>query len=193
MTTRDLMALGDRHPLMVAGAFVLLPALAWLLGQLHADGRGGERPWRYGYSALVYLACVPGMFAAVISGYVMFFTHENFLDLSLLVTILPLASMIVTLVLVRKRVSFDLVPGFDRLSGLMTMIGCSFAIALAIQKTRIWIVFGGSIERLFLLAAGVFALLKWGAYMLFRGRAQPRVPPPAFPGTGGSRGAPPAP
>ena len=54
------------------------------------------------------------------------------------------------------------------------MIGCSFAIALVIQKTRIWIVFGGSIDRLILLAVGVFALLKWGTHMLFRSRDEPR-------------------
>jgi len=72
------------------------------------------------------------------------------------------------------------VPGFDRLSGLMVMIGCSFAIALVIQKTRIFIFFGGSIERLFGLAIGVFALLKWGMYMLFRSPAEPKKDAPKF-------------
>jgi hypothetical protein len=64
----------------------------------------------------------------------------------------------------------------------MMMMGCSFAIALAIQKTNIWIFFGGSIEKLFLLAAGVFALLKWGTYALFRRRDEPKTDPPKFPG-----------
>ena len=64
----------------------------------------------------------------------------------------------------------------------MVMVGCSFAIALAIQKTNIWIFFGGSIERLFLLAAGVFVLLKWGARRLFRRRDEPPEEPPKFPG-----------
>jgi membrane protein implicated in regulation of membrane protease activity len=64
----------------------------------------------------------------------------------------------------------------------MVMVGCSFAIALAVQKTNIWIFFGGSIERLFLLAAGVFALLKWGAYRLFRRRDEPPREQPKFPG-----------
>ena len=90
--------------------------------------------------------------------------------------------MIATLVLIRKNVSFDDVPGFDRLSGLMVMVGCSFVIALVIQKTRIWVFFGGSIEKLFLLAAGVFTLLKGGTYMLFRRRDEPKQEPPKFPG-----------
>ena len=84
-------------------------------------------------------------------------------------------------VLARDVVAEIDVPGFDRLSGLMVMVGCSFVIALAIQKTRIWVFFGGSIEQLLLLAAGVFALLKWGSYMLFRQKEEPKSDPPPFP------------
>jgi hypothetical protein len=90
--------------------------------------------------------------------------------------------MIATLALIRRNVDFALVPGFDRLSGLMVMIGCSFAIALAIQKTRIWIFFGGSIERLIALAVGIFALLKWGTHQFFRRREEPKPERPKFPG-----------
>jgi len=185
MTTRELMQQADRHPLVLAAVFVAVPAVTWLLGQIHQKDKGGEIPWKYFYSVLVYLACMPGMFAAVISGYILFFSRENFLDVSLLASILPIVSMVVTLVFVRKKVSFDLVPGFDRLSGLMVMMGCSFAIALAIQKTNIWIFFGGSIDRLLILAAGVFALLKWGSYALFRNRDEPKKEAPKFPGVGG--------
>lgn len=187
MTTRELMQQADQHPLVLATVWVALPALTWLLGQVHQKGKGGETPWKYLYSVLVYLACVPGMFAAVISCYVLFFSRENFLDLSLLVSILPIVAMVVTLVFVRKYVAFDQVPGFDRLSGLMVMMGCSFAIALAIQKTKIWIFFGGAIEHLLILAAGGFALLKWGAYTLFRNRDEPKKSAPKFPGAGAGR------
>jgi len=185
MTTRELMQQADQHPLVLAAVFVAVPVVVWLLGQMHQKGKGGEAPWNYVYSVLVYLACVPGMFAAVISGYVLFFSRENFLDMSLLASVLPIVSMVVTLVLVRKNVPFDQVPGFNRLSGLMVMIGCSFAIALVIQKTNIWIFFGGSIERLLILAAGVFALLKWGTHALFRDRDEPKKEAPKFPGAGG--------
>lgn len=181
MTTREFIQVADGHPLILVAAFLSPPMLAWLCGEMHGRNRGGDAPWKYVYSVLVYTACIPGLFAAVLTAYALFFTRENLLDASLLVYFLPVASMIVTLVHIRKRVTFDEVPGFDRLSGLMTMIGLSFAIALAIDKTRIWIWFGGSIQTLFLLAAGVFALLKWGCYMLFRGRDEPPRPMPGLP------------
>ena len=174
MTTRDLIHQADQHPIALAVALAVPPVVACVVGRLDDRGRGGAGLWKYLYAVLVYLACVPGMFAGVLTAYTLFFSRENLLDTNLLVYFLPIVSMIVTLVLIRQNVAFDEVPGFDRLSGLMMMVGCSFAIALAIQKTRIWIFFGGSIERLFILAAGIFGLLKWGAYMLFRRRDEPK-------------------
>jgi len=182
MTLRDLTQLAAKQPWVLLAVFLALPLIAWTLGRLHGRDRGGATPWNYAYSVLVYLVCVPGMFAAILTAYALFFTRENLMDVNLLVYLLPLVSMFVTLVLIRKSVSFDLIPGFDRLSGLMAMIGCSFAIALAIQKTNIWIFFGGSLEKLLLLAAAVFALLKWGTYMLFRRRDEPKQEAPKFPG-----------
>ena len=181
MTTREFIHHADQHPIVLAAALVAPPVVAWAAGRLHHRGPAGAGLGKYLYAVLVYLLCVPGMFAGVLTAYTLFFSRENLLDVSLLVYFLPIVSMIVTLVLIRKSVSFDEVPGFDRLSGLMVMVGCSFAIALAIQTTNIWIFFGGSIERLFLLAAGIFALLKWGAYMLFRRRDEPKTERPRFP------------
>ena len=179
MTTRDLIELAGQHPLALFVAFLAPPLAAWLLGMMHPRGQGGLAPWKYFSAVLVYLTCLPGMFAVVITAYSLFFSRENLLDANLLVSLLPIVSMAATLILIRKDVSFDEVPGFDRLSGLMALVGCSFAIALAIQKTNIFLFFGGSIEKLFILAAGVFALLKWGAYMLFRRGDEPKREPPA--------------
>jgi hypothetical protein len=179
MTSRDLVNLAGQYPLALTGLFLAPPFAAWALGLMHPRGQGGTAPWKYFSAVLVYLACVPGMFAGVITAYTLFFSRENLLDANLLVYFLPIVSMVATLILIRKNVAFDQVPGFDRLSGLMAMVGCSFVIALAIQKTNIFVFFGASIEKLFILAAGVFALLKWGAYMLFRRGDEPgREPPP---------------
>jgi hypothetical protein len=182
VTTRELIHLADREPMALAGLFVAVPAIAWICGQLHKPGEGGNTPWKYAYSVLVYLTCLPGVFAGVLTGYALFFSRENLMDVSILVYILPIVSMVVTLVLTRKRVDFDQVPGFDGLSGLMVMIACSFGIVLAIEKTRIWIVFGGSVAMLMGLAIGIFALIKWGTYMFFRNRNEPKKDMPRIPG-----------
>lgn len=182
MTTRELIQLAGAHWAALLALFIGLPLCAWLVGLAHGTGGGASAPWKYIYSVLVYAACIPGMFSAVLTGYTLFFSHENLLDSNPLVYFLPLASMIVTLVLIHRQVDFDAVPGFERLSGLMVMLACSFIIALAIQKTNIWIVFGGSIERLLVIAAAVFALLKWGFRALFRRSNEPREPRPTLTG-----------
>lgn len=181
MTINELIHQAGQHSLLLAAAFVALPLMAWLVGLMHSDAHGGAAPWKYLYAGLVYLACVPGMFAAVITAYLLFFVHGNLLEVNPLVNFLPIVAMVVTLVFIRKRVSFDEVPGFNRLSGLMTMVACTFGIALAILKTNIFLFFGGSIERLFALAIGVFALLKWGSHMLFRSRNERIQARPKFP------------
>src|SRR5262249_42889280 len=106
---------------------------------------------------------------------------QNLLNVNLAVYLLPIFSMIVTLIFIYKTVNFENVPGFDRISGLMVMIGCSFLIVLAIDKTRIWLVFHAPIAGLVAVAAGIFELLKWGTYMLFRRRDEPKQPVPKFP------------
>jgi hypothetical protein len=181
MTLRDLIQAAGSHAAPVFGTMIAAPALAWIVGVCHRTGEGRNAPWKFAYSVLVYLACIPGTFAAVLTGYALFFRNENLLDANLLIYFLPIVSMIATLVFIRKRVSFDDVPGFDRLSGLMVLMACSFGIALALHKTRIFVGFFGSVEMLFILAAGVFALLKWGGYMLFRSGDEPAKPMPKFP------------
>jgi hypothetical protein len=182
MTVNDLIKLASGHLLALVLFFVAPPVIAWICGAIHGRGNGGNAPWKYVYSVLVYLVCIPGLLASVLTGYQLFFQRGDLLNVNIAVYFLPILSMIVTLIFIHKTVNFENVPGFDRISGLMVMIGCSFVIALAIDKTRIWLMFHGSIAMLFALAAGIFALLKWGTYMLFRRRDEPKQPAPKFPG-----------
>jgi hypothetical protein len=181
MTINDFIRMANGHLPALLIFFVAPPVVAWLCGRIHGRGNGGNAPWKYIYSVLVYLVCIPGLLSSVLTGYALFFQRADMRDVNLAVYILPIISMIVTLILIHKTVNFENVPGFDRISGLMVMIGCSFVIALAIDKTRIWLLFHGSIAMLFALAAGIFAMLKWGTYMLFRRRDEPKQPAPKFP------------
>jgi hypothetical protein len=178
MTIQDLIQMANGHLLALVIFFVAPPVLAWLCGLAHGRGHGGVSPWKYIYSVLVYMVCIPGLFSCVLTGYALFFQRANLTNVNVAIYFLPIISMVVTLIFIHKTVNFENVPGFDRISGLMAMIGCSFVIALAIDKTRIWLLFHGSIAMLFALAAGIFALLKWGAYMLFRRRDEPKQPAP---------------
>jgi hypothetical protein len=181
MTARDVVDLAGRNPWAIAAFCVAPPLLALLAGGRKSPAPPPSASTRYFYSGLVYLVCVPGIGAAVLTAYTLFFTRESLLDKDLLVYILPIVSMVVTLLLIRKSIAFDDVPGFDRLSGLMVLLAVTFAIVLVIQKTFVGIFFGASFGVLLALGAFLFALLKWGASALVRSPREPKEKPPAFP------------
>jgi hypothetical protein len=175
MTARDLIELAARHPLMLGALALVPPLLVPVVAWLHGRGRGGQTPWRYVYSVLVYAVSVPGIGAAVLTAYTLFFTRESLLDKDLLVYVLPVLSMGCALGLIARNVSFDEIPGFDRLSGLLVLIGVTFALLLAIRKTFVGVVFVGSIATLLVVGVAIFALLRWATRALFRRSAEPRV------------------
>jgi hypothetical protein len=173
VTIRDLIDFLGQHPLILLAIFAAPPLLALVLGRLLGRERAGETPWKYVFAVLVYLVCIPGMLAAVLTAYTLFFTRENLLDVNVLVYLLPLLSMAVSLMLISSAVGFERVPGFQRLSGLMLLLATTFVILLFVSKTRIWLVFAGSFLNLAVLAVAVFALLKWGVHMAMGRKKEP--------------------
>ena len=182
MTTRELIVAAGEHPQALSAFFAAVPAASYLLGRAHPPGEGGLEPWRRGYAWLVYLACVPGTFAAVITAYSVLFDGRSLLDLDVSTHFVPIASMAASLFLMRRTVDFDLVPGFDRIGGLLTMLGCAFATALVLQRTFIGFIFIGSWTALAGLAAAVFLLFRWGAKTFFRAPGAPAPKNPLAPG-----------
>ena len=170
MTARDLIQLADREPWLLLAIFALVPLAAFVVGRLHGPGNGAASPWRHVYAVLIYLACVPGMVATVLVFYTMFFLHQSLLDVSLTIYALPIAAMVLTLIVIQRQVAFDAIPGFDRLGGFLIAIAASFAIALAIDRARIWVFFGGSLAQLGVIATAVFLIARWGMRRALRGR-----------------------
>jgi len=182
MTPRQWLEWIGHEPAWIGGYLAALPLLAFLFGLLHRRGGGNDSPWKYLYSILVYAACIPGMLGVVVVLYMLLFAGENLLDVNALVTLAPIAAMGVTLAVASRNVDFRPLPGFGRLSGLLVVLSLTFGILFALSRTRLWLVFGGSMLLLGVVGAFVFALLKWGGYMAFRRRDEPEKIPPKFGG-----------
>lgn len=166
MTLRGLIALLSTHSGLTYAALAAVPASALALGRAHRDGEGGLSPWRNAYAVLVYAACVPGMFSACLVAYALFFTKENLLDVSIPVYFLPMAQMALSLAIMARRVDFDAVPGFDKIWGLMGLLGATFAGVLFIHQTRIVMLFHGSFAALGLFGLALFLVLRASARAL---------------------------
>lgn len=156
------------YPLAVAAIFAAPPLLSLLLGVMHGKGNGGGAPWKYVYTLLLYVACVPGIFAAMLTAYRMLFLNNDLTKVNVLIYFLPIVSMVLTLVLVKRNAgAFERIPGFGRLAGLMLMMGLSFAVAFVLHRMHFFIGFLGDLGSLLLYATAAFALMQWARNKLF--------------------------
>lgn len=157
MTIDDLLRTAGQHPWILLGYFLTPPALTWLTGRAH-DTRldGAKPPYGYVYATLIYLVSVPGMLAATLAAYGLFFLRTDLRAMPLLVHFLPIASMLGTWALMRRQVSLDDLPGFDRLSGLMLLLALCFGVAFLLHRVYFGVFFLGSLWGLAFIALGLF-------------------------------------
>lgn len=161
MTIQEMILMIERiSPLYLLAGYLFPPLFVWLIGFGINQFNALRSPWKYLYSAFVYLVCIPGILASVLTAYSIFFTRQNLLNVNVFVYFLPIISMIITLVVIARKVDLSGLPGVDRLYSLIIILIITFSGVLAIQKTKIWIFFGGSFWILILIAIICFIVLK---------------------------------
>lgn len=137
MTLGEFFEWSGNNPALLLGFFFLVPFLA-LLALFFSKEEGHLSPWKYLYSVLIYLVAIPGIFAVTLSIYLFLFERRSIMDTNLFTQVLPIVSMLATFILIRKQVDLDLVPGFGKLSGLITIIGVLIVLMWIIDKTHIY-------------------------------------------------------
>ena len=148
---------GD-HPALLISYFVGIPLIALLAG-MFSKGEGHLSPWKYLYSILIYLSSIPGIFAVTLNIYLFLFERRSIMDTNLYTQVLPVLSMIATILIIKKQVSLDLVPGFDKISGLIIVIASIMALMWIIDKTHIYsITFMPFYAVILILVAGFFVI-----------------------------------
>jgi hypothetical protein len=105
---------------------------------------------------------VPGIFAVTLSVYVFVFERRSIFQTDIYTQILPVLSMIGTLLLIRRNVDLDLIPGFDKITGLIMMITATFALMWVLDKTHIWVVSFLPFWQGILIFIGLLLVIRWG-------------------------------
>ncbi|MDQ3143184.1 MAG: hypothetical protein M3Q56_13155 [Bacteroidota bacterium] len=126
------------NPGCVSAYFILIPCLAFLAG-IFSKNEGHLSPWNYFYSILIYLVCIPGIFAVTFDIYTFFWERRSIMDTELLLQALPIVSMIATLIIIKNNVDLDFIPGFDKLSGFMVIIGVILSLMWFLDRTHIYV------------------------------------------------------
>lgn len=137
MTLGEFFEWTSGHPVLLLVYFLLAPGIALLAGAF-GKGEGHLSPWRYLYSFLIYMVALPGIFAITLSIYFFLFERRSILDTNIFTQILPVFSMAVTILIIRRQVRLDQVPGFDKLSGLIWIIASLMSLMWIIDKTHIY-------------------------------------------------------
>ncbi len=145
---------------LLLSVFIGIP-LFTLLGFLLPRKARYARWMQWTYSVLIHAICLPGTFSLALLAYQLLFTRENLLDVNVLVYFLPPLSMGLTLFLLRQQITFQLVPGFRRLIGLMGLMAMAFFILLILNKLFVGIFFGGSIIQLLGIGLLMYLAIRW--------------------------------
>jgi hypothetical protein len=162
MTLRELFDYLGANPLVVAAYFSLLLITAILAG-IMGRGEGHLSPWKYLYAAIVYLVCVPGIFAAALAVYLFLFEQGgSIFNVNLLTQALPVAAMLVTLNVIRRNVEFGYIPGFGKLTDLMMTIFTMFLLMYLLNRLRLvaWVYI--PVQWLVLIVAGILLVVRFG-------------------------------
>ena len=146
---------------LVLSIFVIMPIAALLLG-LIAPKEGHLSPWKYIYSAIIYIVSIPGIFAVTLNIYLFLFETQSILDTNLYTQIVPIISMAITLIIVSNNVELGWIPGFNKLPGLMMMIAAAFAIMWFVDRSRIWMVSFLRFEYVLLIFVLLLIVIRFG-------------------------------
>jgi hypothetical protein len=162
MTLRELFDYLSTNPLVVAAYFSLLLFTAILAG-LMGKGEGHLSPWKYLYATIVYLVCVPGIFAASLAVYLFLFEKGgSIFNVNLLTQVLPVAAMLITLNVIRRSVEFGYIPGFGRLTDLIMTIFTMFLLMYLLNRLHLiaWVYV--PVQWLILIVVGFLLMVRFG-------------------------------
>lgn len=104
-----------------------MPIVAWLIGKV-ATGSRDVKFWSYIYAVLVYAACIPGIFAVTLNIYLFLFERQSVWQANIILQFLPIITMALTLMLIKNKIPFALIPGFGKLSGFLALIFCMIGV-----------------------------------------------------------------
>ncbi len=161
MTLKEFFDLLALNPAYIIGFFLLIP-LAAFIGTIIGKGEEDETVWQFYYSTLIYLAAVPGIFSVTLNIYLFLFERRSVMEADVYTQILPIISMFATLMIIRKSVNLDKIPGFGKLSGLIWMVGAVLLIMWFMEKTRIYVFSYMPVQYVFFILIGLILVFRFG-------------------------------
>jgi hypothetical protein len=99
------------------------------------------------------------------------FERRSVMDIDVYTQVLPIASMFLTLGIVRRSVDLSYVPGFDKLSGLLMLIAAAIGLMWLVDRTHIYAIVSMPFSVVLLIFVVLMLTLRFGYRQAF-GRAR---------------------
>jgi len=158
MTIQDLIDWFSQNQNFTLGYFAIILITALLT--IVVVNQNNIKTLKYVLSAIVYAVTIPGVLAILLLLYALLMQRTNILNVSVITYFVPIIAMIITLIVLNKKISMSQIPGFDKLSSLLIMIGIAFSIVFVLQKTYFGVLFIGGISQLFIVFIILLIILK---------------------------------
>nr|WP_299215001.1 hypothetical protein [uncultured Allomuricauda sp.] len=158
MTIQELIDWFSGNEYGVLGYFLCILLLTLLITVI--ANQSNFRKLRYVMSGLVFAVTIPGILAVLLILYSILFLGASLLNVSIIAYFLPVITMILTLIILSRKVSMKDIPGFDKLSALMIIIGITFIIIFILQKSFFGVFFVGGFVQLLIAFLIVLLILK---------------------------------
>lgn len=165
MTLQELAGLAASHPVAMSLYFLAPPALIWLVTRLRDGSSPGGTLWRWLYSAALYAVSIPGLLAILMGADQLM--RGGLMQMDLLLHVLPLLSLVITLLLFWNLPDPESIPGFRRVSGFLGLFLITAVAGFLLMRTRIWILFGGGMGSLLILIGVLLLLFRWAGDRAF--------------------------
>ncbi len=167
MTVQELFSFVGENPYYVLYYFIALPIIAGIIGMLGSD-KCDQSPWKELFMIVIYAVMLPGVFALFFNLYVFLFDRTSIMNFDIFFQILPVISMVITLLVVRKYVEFDAIPGFGKISGLIMVISAMILILYFVDRFRIIAITYMPFQYLILIVIALLIAMNFGIKKLFR-------------------------
>ena len=136
MTLRDIFQAVADNPSFLLFYLLLIPMLTFLVGIWLNDNQQAYQI-RWFYTVMAYLAAVPGIFALTLNIYLFLFERQSIWSMNLVTQVLPIVSMFFTLFFIKQKLPFEYVPGFEKLTGFLTIMAAAMGIMWFIDRMHI--------------------------------------------------------
>ena len=165
MTLQQFFDMIQANPNFSLYFFLGIPAIALVLGWI-TEPDSSQSPWNYLFAVLVYAICIPGILAVTLNIYFFFWERRSIMDTQLMIQFFPILSMVATIAIIRRFVNLDDVPGFDKLTGFMLIIGVILTLMWVLDRTHIYAISFMPFYIVLLVIVGGILLIRYGLKQL---------------------------